>query len=61
MKLTQVEKIRRALNRGETLTMLSGLRFGTLNLHRRLDECGVKTVKGWRTVRGRKLRTWRAA
>jgi hypothetical protein len=61
MKLTQVEKIRRALSRGETLTMLSGLRFGTLNLHKRLEETGLPIEKTWVKRRGKKLRAFRLA
>jgi hypothetical protein len=61
MKLTQREKIANALKRGETLTMLSGLRFGTLNLHKRLDETGLPVERVWVKRAGRKLRGWRLA
>ena len=61
MKLTQREKIARALKRGETLTMLSGVRFGTLNLHRRLPETGLPIEAVWVKRAGRKLRGWKLA
>lgn len=60
-KLTQRERIARALQRGETLTMASGLRFGTLNLHRRIPETGLRVLPVWVKRAGRKLRGWRLA
>ncbi len=50
-----------ALKKGRRLTMLDGFKLcGTLNLHKRCedieDHLGIVVRRGWRTVRGRRLR-----
>jgi hypothetical protein len=65
LNTTQNNRLRRALERGQTLTALSGFRIaGTFNLHKRLDElelAGLPIERGWRKVNGKRLRTYKLA
>ncbi len=59
-RVTQADKVIRALRRGKTLTMLDGFKLcGTMNLHKRIAE--IENKNTWENIKKREGKSWQYA